>query len=348
VSGAAVNLQERWYDLIDRGRQPRLVRAGLRYVVAWGGLTAGGVTVAALLSLTAALTIIVNVARAFLGSRPVLFGSVIDTINEVLPGVIDDGANDGLLDQELLLRDTGWGWTTAVSALLILWFALTMMTGLRRAVRQMFGLGGAPLRFARGKAIDVLAFAALGSTLIASSLLVSGVTLLGQSVLDWLGWSGWVPAVLLAAGVIALVAVLDALAVLLVLRVAAKVRVPWPDLRQGMLLGALGFGLLRLGGTSVLAAWADNNPLFVSAAAVATLLVGINLAVRWLLFCAAWTANPPAAHVPVHPDTVHAGETPNYVTLSALHTLDWPHHQVTGALIPSPDPRFHREPPRGS
>ena len=50
-------LQDWWYDLLDVGRQPRIVRAGLRYVVALGNLGSGGVTFTALLSLTAMATL---------------------------------------------------------------------------------------------------------------------------------------------------------------------------------------------------------------------------------------------------------------------------------------------------
>lgn len=332
---------ERWYDLLAVGRQPRLVRAVLRYVVAWGALHAGGVTFSALLSLTAALTIVVNVARAFLGTRPELFGGVIDLINAVLPGIIDDGTNDGLIDASLLLRDGAWGWTTALSTVVILWSSLVMMTGVRRTVRQMFGLGGAPIRFVRGKLIDLMGFALLASTIMASSLLVSAFTLAGEQVVSWLGLESRVTAVLLAVASVLVVALLDAVVVWMVFRVISKVRIPRPDLVRGMALGAVGFGLMRVGGTALIGAW-SATPLLATFAAGATLLLWVNLALRWLLFTAAWTANPPAAHVPVHPDTVHAREVPNYVTHSAPHTLDWPHHQVTGSLIPEPDPRFDR------
>ncbi|MGD8150890.1 YihY/virulence factor BrkB family protein [Ornithinimicrobium sp. Y1694] len=334
-------LREWWYDLLDVGRQPRLVRSVLRYVVAWGSLGAGGVTFTAMLSLTAALTILVNVARAFLGDRPELVDGVIRVINSVVPGIIDDGRNEGLIPADQLMRDTGWGWTTAISAVVILWSALAMMTGLRRTVRQIFGLGGAPIRYFRGKVIDLWGFFLLAITLAASSVLVSGITLVGQNVLDWLGIKNSLTAGLLTAGVLVVVALLDAFLIWLIFRVTSKVRIPTQDLRQGMALGAVGFGLLRLGGTWLVGIW-STTPLFATFAAVATLLLTLNLALRWLLFVAAWTANPPAAHVPVHPDTVHAKEKPNYVTVSAPHTLDWPHHQVTGALIPEEDPRFMR------
>ena len=335
-------LREWWYDLLDVGRQPRLVRSTLRYVVAWGNLGSGGVTFTAMLSLTAALTIVVNTARGFLGNRPELVDQVIAVVNSVVPAIIDDGRNDGLIPAEQLIRDGTWGWTTAISAVVILWTAMAMMTGLRRTVRQMFGLGGAPIRFVRGKIIDLWGFFLLALTFFASSAAVSAMTLLGENVMDWLGLRSSVTGWLLAAAALLLVAVLDALLVWLIIRVTSKVRVPWPDMRQGMLLGAIGFGLLRVGGTSVVGA-ISAGPLFSTFAAVATLLLSLNLALRWLLFVAAWTANPPAAHVPVHPDTVHAKEVPNYVTMSAPHTLGWPHHQVTGSLIPEQDARFERQ-----
>ena len=340
-SGSRAQLRERWYDLLDVGRQPRPVRAALRYVVAWGHLGAGGVTFTAMLSLTAALTIIVNIARAFLGDRPELVADVVAVVNSVIPGIIDDGRNDGLISPEQLIRDGSWGWTTAVSTVVIVWTALAMMTGLRRTVRQMFGLGGAPLRFARGKMIDLWGFFLIALTFIASSVAVSAITLLGTRVMDWLGLRSSVTGWLVAVAALLLVAALDALLIWLIFRVTSKVRVPWPDMRQGMLMGAVGFGLLRLGGTSLVGA-ISAGPLLSTFAAVATVLLTLNLALRWLLFVAAWTANPPAAHVPVHPDTVHAKEQPNYVTLSAPHTLAWPHHQVTGSLIPDQDPRFDR------
>lgn len=313
----AAALREWWY-VLDVGRQPRIVRACLRFSVCWGGLSAGGVTFAAMVSLTAGLTVLVSLGRAFLGDRPHLMQLFIDSVNSVVPGIIDTPTTDGLIPAELLIRTPGLSLTTLISGIVVLLGAATMMTGLRRTVRQMFGLGGAPLRFMRGKALDMAGFLALSVLIVASSALVSGVTFLSERVLAWLGLGDRLSAVLLGVGAILLAGVLDALLVALIFRVTSLVRVPWPDLRQGMLLGALGLGVLRLGGASLVGL--SDNPLLNSAAAVGTILLWMNLAVRWLLFVAAWTANPPAAHVPVHPDTVHAEETPNYVTRSAPHT----------------------------
>ena len=64
------SIRDRWFRALHAGRQPRIVRASLRFSVCWGGLGAGGVTFAAMISLTAGLTILVSLARAFLGDRP--------------------------------------------------------------------------------------------------------------------------------------------------------------------------------------------------------------------------------------------------------------------------------------
>lgn len=336
------SIRDRWFRALHAGRQPRIVRASLRFSVCWGGLGAGGVTFAAMISLTAGLTILVSLARAFLGDRPELIALIIDIVNDVVPALINDGTNNGLIPAATLIRAPGWSLTALVSTVVVLWGAATMMTGLRRTVRQMFGLDGAPLPFAKGKAIDLAAFLALSVAIIVSSALVSAVTFLSEQVLHWLSVDETFSYVLLQIAAVLLAGALDALLVSLIFRFTARVRVPRRDLIQGMIIGAVGLGALRLGGTSVIGL--SDNPLLASAAAVGTLLVWINLAMRWLLFTAAWTANPPPAHVPVHPATVYASQTPNYVTMSAPHTLEWAHHPVTGTIIPKPtDPRFARD-----
>ncbi len=335
------SVRDRWLTLLDVGRQPRIVRACMRFSVGWGGLSAGGVTFAAMVSLTAGLTVLASLARAFLGDRPRLMTALIESFNAAIPGIVDTGSGDGLIPASMLFRAPGFSVTALVSGIVVLWGAAAVMTGLRRTIRQMFGLGGAPLPFWRGKLLDIAGFLVLSVGIIASSVLVSGVTFLSKEVLHWLSITESITGPLLGIGAVLLAAVLDAVLVAGIVRFTAMVRVPARDLRQGMILGALGLGLLRLGGTSLIGL--SDNPLLASAAAVGTLLVWINLAMRWLLFVAAWTANPPPAHIPVHPDTVHAKETPNYVTMSAPQTLLWPHHQVTGALIPEHDARFDRD-----
>jgi membrane protein len=310
----------------------RPMRALMRYLLVRGNLSAGGVTISALVSLVAALTIAVNAFRAVLGQRPELRATLLETVNDGFPGLIDDGSTPGVIDPSTLLLDSSLTWATVVSIPVLWWTATNVMTGLRNSIRSMFGLTGAPIRPVRGKAWDTVGIVLLGVALVLSSLLATAATGSARVVLDLFGAEGSVVGVGVRVIAVLVAGAVDVAVFLLLFRVAAKVRIPWPDRIRGALLGAVGWGLLRLGGTSLIGAW--DNALLASFAVLVTLLVWINLGVRWCLLTAAWTANPPHTRLPVVPAEVHDAETPNYVTASAPHTLSWPHHEVTGTLIP--------------
>src|SRR5699024_2191580 len=133
----------------------------------------------------------------------------------------------------------------------------------------------------------------------------------------------------------------DMLVFLWVFRFLAGVRPPRRDLLLGSLLAAIGSGVLRYLGTSAVGSVGDN-PLLQSSAALATLLLWVNLIVRITLMAAAWIANPPARPVPDEEMITHEDETPNYVTLSRPGTLDWQHDPITGQVQaeepPPPEP----------
>lgn len=324
---------------LTRGVQrSRPVRAVVRYLLVRGSLSAGGVTISALVSLVALVTIATTVLRSALSGRPELFEWVVESVNTVLPGLVDDGVNDGLLDPANLALPTSFTWASVISIPVLLWAATNVMTGLRNSIRSMFGLTGAPIRPLVGKLYDVVGILLLGTAVLLSSALVAGTSGAVRAVLGLFEMEGTGPWARVAAVLTA--AAVDALVFVVLFRVAAKVRVPLRDRVQGALLGAVGWGVLRLVGTTVIGLW--NNPLLASFAVLVTLLVWINLAVRWALYVAAWTANPPYTRLPVPPHEVHAQETPNYVTASAPHTLRWPHHEVTGTLMP--DDRLPRVP----
>lgn len=332
--GRAVRIRRCAERVGRRILQVRLVRAGMRYHFARGGLFSGGVTYSALLSVTAALTILVNVLRAVLANRPDLMAAALAAVDEVLPGLIKGGTGTGVLDPERLVADNPWSWATIISSFIVLWTALTMMTGLRRSIRAMFGLGGAPVPFIFGKTRDLLGFVALGVGVLLASALGSAASFAGGAVFDLLGVTGPGAGAALRAAAWSAAALVDAGVFLLLFSVTAGVRPPRRDLVGGALLGAAGAGVLRTGGTSLLGS--IDDPLLASFAAIVTLLLWVNLAIRFTLFVAAWTANPPAPLLPVPPEDVHAHDRPNYVTMSAPRTLEWPHHKVTGSLLVDP------------
>ncbi|HEY0214815.1 MAG TPA: YhjD/YihY/BrkB family envelope integrity protein, partial [Cellulomonas sp.] len=85
----------------------------------------------------------------------------------------------------------------------------------------------------------------------------------------------------------------DAATFLLIVIVLAGLRPPWRDLRQGALIAAVGLGVVRVLGTSVVAGSAGRNAVLASFAVIVTLLVWINLIARIVLLAAAWAADPP-------------------------------------------------------
>lgn len=307
----------------------RLVRAARRYLLAHGNVYAGGVTLSAMISLVAALTLGVTVFRLLLGRHPRLMDALVGAVNDSFPGLLGDEGQSGLVSTGDLALHGGLTLATLVTLPVLLWTATNAMTDLRLSLRAMFGLGSLPLHPVRAKLWDLVGMLLLGTSVVLTALLSWGATWATRQALDLVRLEAeaeW----LVRGAALAAAALVDALTIGLLVRVAAKVRTPWPQRWRGALLGALGWGVLRLAGTSVIGAW--DNPLVASFAGLVTLVVWINLAVRWALFSAAWTADPPAPRA-VEGEEVHAAEVPNYVTLAAPHTLLWPHHRVTGAVL---------------
>ena len=94
---------------------------------------------------------------------------------------------------------------------------------------------------------------------------------------------------------------IDAALFLLVVKVLAAENPPWRDLLRGAVIAAVGLGIVRTLGTTVVAGSVSKNPLFTSVAVLVTLLVWVNLIARIMLLAAAWTADPPYVEPPGGP-----------------------------------------------
>lgn len=304
----------------------------MRYHLGHAELFTGGVTWSALLSITAIATILINVGRSFLGGRPEILLEVLEWSNEMVPGLFDDGTNDGLLDPQAFVVNSWWNPVMVISAIVLLWTAVSVMTGLRRGIRAMFGLAGSPLPIHIGKLRDLAGFAGIGLAILLSAGTSTVVSFLGRPILTWLGLSGSSIGNWLLVATIAASFILDAIVFILLFRVTSGVHVVSKDLWQGALIGAAMTGVLRQAGSSIVGIVQD--PVLASFAAIATLAILVSLSVRATLFVAAWTANPPRTPAWVPTSAFRHREAPNYVTRSAPHTLSWPFHPVTGSLIP--------------
>lgn len=320
--------------LLDRWKQTRVARALARYSIARGGLLAGGISYSALFSISAALTITWTIFMTVLGGNAELRGTVIDGINQALPGIIDDGSGTGIVTPDQLVLDTAITPTSVVAAAVLLWTALSVMTALKKSIRAMFGIVAPPEQIVVAKLRDLLGFVALalGVLLTAALGLLAGA--LAETVLGAIGVEGAVTGWLLRGLSFLVALAVDWAVFVMLFRVTAGVRPERRDLVLGALLGAVATGVLRQLGTALVRS--VDDPLLASFAAIATLLLWVNLVARVALVVAAVTANPPAPERAGSPEEMHLDHRPNYVTVSDPETLDWEHQPVTGTIVPDP------------
>jgi membrane protein len=130
----------------------------------------------------------------------------------------------------------------------------------------------------------------LGFALLASVILSSLASAATHAALGWLGLDGVPGAGTLLRFVVLSVAIAaDSMIFLVLFSTLAGTRASWRQLLRGCLFGAVGFEALKLVG-ALLIVHTVHNPVYASFAVIAGLAVWINIASRFILFAAAWTA----------------------------------------------------------
>ncbi|WP_043596872.1 YihY/virulence factor BrkB family protein, partial [Frigoribacterium sp. MEB024] len=271
------------------GSRPTRVLA--RHVTAKGPLLAAGLTYQALFALFAALWVGFSVAGFVVSGDQLLRDELIVFIRSAVPGLIQDVDGTGVVDPELLLDASVFGWTGAVALLGLLVSSITLLGSMRDCVRIVFRapqpvtpLGrlivrdlGLALCF--GAAVVVSATLSLLSTTAVSGLL-SGVGVSTRSIVG--------EATLRVVGIV-LVFAFETAVLAVLFRVLAGLHIPFRRLLAGAMIGAAGFVSLTVVGGVVLRA-TGSNPLVASFAAIVGLLIVINLLCQVLLLSAGWIA----------------------------------------------------------
>ncbi|WP_324649700.1 YihY/virulence factor BrkB family protein [Georgenia sp. H159] len=330
-------LGERLKALLSWWEHSRPGRGLARYAKARGGLLAGGITYSALFSVFAALTIGYTVFMTVLGNNAELRQTVLDGVNDALPGIIDTGTNGGLVAPENLMLETALNPASIGAAAVLLWTAITVMNALKRSIRAMFGIVTPKESPVLTRVRDLGGFLTLMLAVVLTAALGIAAGTAGGWVLGLIGIEGTVASVALRIAGFLAAFVVDALVFVLLFRVLAGVHVPGRDLLVGAVMGGVASGVLRAFGTTLVGG--ADDPILATAAALITLLLWINLLSRVTLMIAAWTANPPAPPKPEDPATTNFDEHPNYVTLSAPRTLEWEYEAITGTVEAADDVR---------
>lgn len=295
------SIVQRAKALLDWVQRTRPARANARFGYKGGGLLTGGIAYATLFSVFAGLTIGYTVFMAVLGKNEKLRESVVTAISNTLPGIIKSSPDDktGVIDPTSLKLSTGLTTAGIVAFVVLVLSAISATAALQTAVRAMFTDEGGGNAIA-GKARQLGGFAAFAVAILVSAILTTAMASVTQWVLGRLDWGGGTTSALRVVG--ALVAfVIDAGMFVLVVRFLAGQRPPWRDQLWGAAIAAVGIGVVRWLGTSVVAGSATRNPALAPFAVIVTLLVWVNLIARIVLLASAWTANPPLRVAPPAP-----------------------------------------------
>lgn len=303
--------------------QTRIGRTLRRYFGGRGPIFAAGISYTALFSLTAALTVGWTTFSSHLGTHPVLRDSVIEAANQMLPGLFQTPTDpQGLVDPQAVIAETSSSFAGIVAFLVAIYTASTVVFYLARSIRSMFGLGKIVLSWWHNILHRVLGLLTLLTGLMVTAVLITVQTWARDTVdkdVPIIHQQWMLP--LFSFGTILVPFTIDALIFMIMVRWVASVRPPRRDFLAGAFISATGATILRLLGTSVITN--VSGPLLKAATALITLVVWVNLLAAITLLACAWTANPPRYNPTKAGAYEHAKEVPNYVTMSAPHTLKW-------------------------
>jgi len=280
-------------------------RANQRYNDVRGNLLSAGIAYYAFFSIFPAVAVGAVVFGFALRGSPELLASVGSSLNNALPGFVQTPSSpNGLIQLQapaLSLLTIG-GVVSAVSLVLS---AAGWIGSFRDGIRASLGAEGSPGNLVTDRLRDLLVFAGLGASFLLSAAVTSGIGAAAGWIAEHVGL-GDHTLVLRVAGILVGYAV-DVVVLVLLLRVLSGLSLPWPAMRQAVLVGGLGLSLVKVFGVALIAT-ATRNPLLGSVALVVGLLFWLNLIARIVLLAACWAYLDHAADDPDHVEAADAGE----------------------------------------
>jgi membrane protein len=299
AKAAVARARESW-PLLDHA-----VLAGQHYSRVNGSGLAGSVTYYAFLSFFPILALAFFVVGFFSKLYPAARDNLVTAIGTVLPHII--GSGEGQI--RLATVQDAAGTAGLVGAVGLLYSGLGWLSGMRAALETVFELprSGHP-SLVRGKLRDLAFLVVVGATLLVSVTVTGLVTGSSSWLLDLVDLEhdlSWLVHVLGAVVGVAANSVLFYLLFRLLARPVTPPRALW----QGALLGAVGFEVLKLGSTLLLAS-SRGRPAFQVFGIALIVLVWINYFSRVVMFAAAWAHTSPAAREMSHHPGTASGAGP--------------------------------------
>ena len=272
-------------------QKQRVVRVFMNYADKRGPILASGLAYQGLFAGFAALWVGFSIAGIVLAGSLELRESLVGSLSDVVPGLIQGADGEGAIDPEVLLKSGGGFTFAAIVALAgLLFTALGWLDSARSSVRTIFNLPNPKTNFALLKVIDLAFGLAFGVALIVFVGLSVGATQASGWLIDLAGLKDSVFAIIIGRVVTAaLMFLLGSVILFALYRFLAGIPIPFSRLRAGVLIGAGGLTALQLGGTALIGG-ASNNPLIAPFAVIAGLLIILNFGCQVILLGASWIA----------------------------------------------------------
>ena len=314
----------------------RIGRGFSRYSLQKGRISAGGISYMTMFSLSAVVTVGWSLFSHFFAADTKFRSLVIEAVNQYLPGLLSDPATGekGIVDPSALSSNTGTLVAGIIAFAIASWTAMQIIRYIVDGLRSMFGLLDYPgtmlsayIRYFAGLMLLFLAVLTTAFLSVASSWFEGWLLSLSPSahlVVDSAAFE------LARLGIPTLI---DFGMFMVMVRYVSRIRVPYKTLLVGAILFSIASTALRYGGSALMGA--SKDPVIATIATAAALLLWVNFLARAALMISAWMADPPAVVAKVNKRFVHTEQHPNYVTLLAPVTLQWPHNPVTGDIIPA-------------
>ncbi|WP_061960743.1 YihY/virulence factor BrkB family protein [Demequina flava] len=266
-------------------------------------ILAGGMAYFSLTSLAAGLVIGITLSTFMVHFNEDWNDAFYTFLDDTIPGVVDDGSGNGLVDPAAIQPQTITGIVGLVSFLILFNTAARYLTAVRIGTRAMLGKGKMPA--VAGKLGDFAALFAIFLIVVVGVI----VQVLASQFADVL--ASWIPGETVSQWVIRgpalFVGLLVDMAFLtLAIVILGKYRGSKKSLWMILILGGIAMGILRQG-VSFVVGGVGSNPVLGSIAAVITIVVFVDWIARIMLYCAAWLGTLPPSKLG---DTQETGEIP--------------------------------------
>lgn len=283
----------------EAGRQGMLVRLQNSHVYrTWqhhgqrrGAVLASGMAYTGLFSVFGALATGFTVFALLLGRSTELYGQVVAAVDDALPGLLDVGPDGGAVSPDDLVTSTALSWAGLVATVTTLVAGLGWLDAAREGIRAMFDVGTLQGNVVVKKVRDLGVLATLGLVLVLSAVLSLVVGAAAGQLVELAGLDGsTVASVVLQVSSVLVVFVVDCIIFVVLFRLLSGLRLSWPELRTGVLIGAAGLGILKRLAGLLLGQAGSGNPLLATGAVLVGLLVWLNLVSRLTLLAASFVA----------------------------------------------------------